>query len=156
MSKYHNDRTAASDPVAIRLANSKLRMLQPELFGWRSLFTTMRLGKRPLGAREIKRLLAEHLIFGDSRAAIVMRPALPLLAAAYSDELDAVILLEFPDFLAEHYSLRLGSRLLTVNTYGYGTTPRSALSSLQIRIDRALEIFMPVRSINVGTALFTR
>ncbi len=123
MSKYHDDRTAASDPVNIRLSNSKLQLLQPDLFGWQSLFTKMVFMNRRLRARGIRAMLNEHLSFGDSRAAVVMRIRSPLIVAAYSDELDAVILLEFPDFLATDYSLRLGSRLLTVNTYRFGNSP---------------------------------
>ncbi|MCE9552496.1 MAG: hypothetical protein K8T91_03840 [Planctomycetes bacterium] len=56
--------------------------------------------------------------FGDSRAALVVQIAPHLIVAAYTDEQDAVLLLQFPDFLTDQYALHVGSRLLTVNTYG--------------------------------------
>ena len=41
------------------------------------------------------------------------------MIAAYTDELDAVALLRFPDHLVEDYALTEGSLLLTINTYAY-------------------------------------
>jgi hypothetical protein len=61
--------------------------------------------------------IAEQLQHGDSRAAVVVWTA-PLLVAAYTDELDCIAMLRFPDHFAQEYRLRVGSRLLTVNTYG--------------------------------------
>src|SRR5262249_51250149 len=63
--------------------------------------------------------IEEQLQHGDSRAAIVVCTA-PLLVAAYSDELDCIAMLRFPNTFAEEYKLWVGSRLLTVNTYGRG------------------------------------
>ena len=40
--------------------------------------------------------IAEHLIFGDSRAAVVISIYPKLIVAAYSDELDCVAMLLFP------------------------------------------------------------
>ena len=62
--------------------------------------------------------IAEHLEYGDSRAAIVVSTDPELLIAAYTDELDCVAMLRFPnDPLVSKYALQRGSRLLTVNTY---------------------------------------
>jgi hypothetical protein len=122
MSKYHNDKTAASDPIAIRLSEDKLRRLQPELYGWRSFFTSMSWNGRKLGARQIREMIAEHLRSGDSRAAIVVQTGPQLLVAAYTDEQDAVLLLRYPEHLVVEHNLSKGSRLLTVNTYGRGKT----------------------------------
>jgi hypothetical protein len=58
----------------------------------------------------------ECLQNGDSRAAVVISLR-PLLVAAYTDELDCVVPLEFPEEFVDQYGLRDGSRLLTVNTY---------------------------------------
>jgi len=41
----------------------------------------------------------------------------PLWVAAYTDELDCVAMLQFPDWLTEEFTLKPGSRLLTVNMY---------------------------------------
>jgi hypothetical protein len=61
--------------------------------------------------------LDEHLRLGDSRAAIVMKTNPFLLIAAYSDEIDGVAMLRFDNKFIGLYSLKEGSRLLTVNTY---------------------------------------
>jgi hypothetical protein len=64
-------------------------------------------------------MLDEHMRLGDSRAAFVICIE-PLIVAAYTDELDCVVLLTFPDWLVQEHKLEVGSRLLTVNTYGRG------------------------------------
>src|ERR1041385_1546889 len=95
MSKYHDDRTAASDRVAIGLSDAKLRLFHPELFGVRSLFYAFNWGKQKLTARKTRELIAEHMRFGDSRAALFVQVAPVLVVAAYTDEQDAVLLLKF-------------------------------------------------------------
>ena len=60
--------------------------------------------------------LGEHLRIGDSRAAIVASVK-PLVVSAYSDELDAVILIGFPDDLATQYSLKAGDELIASWVY---------------------------------------
>lgn len=62
--------------------------------------------------------IEEQLLFGDSRAAVVITTS-PLLIAAYTDELDCVALLRFSDKFVSEYDLKPGSRLITVNTYEY-------------------------------------
>jgi hypothetical protein len=64
--------------------------------------------------------VAEHLYYGDSRAAVVVSLT-PIVVAAYTDELDCVVLLEFPDELTQEEQLSVGSRLLCANYY----TPRT-------------------------------
>ncbi|MDR3638898.1 MAG: hypothetical protein P4L84_34150 [Isosphaeraceae bacterium] len=109
-----NDATAASNPGGLTLCHEKLRALRPDLY-------------RPLQRlREMVGLsfpqrtyLEEQLQHGDSRAAVVVS-VIPLLVAAYTDEMDCVAILEFPDELVAEYNLREGTRLLTVNSYGDG------------------------------------
>ena len=55
-------------------------------------------------------------MWGDSRAAVVISTR-PLLIAAYTDEIDCVAMLRFDNVLTNEYGLKVGSRLLTVNTY---------------------------------------
>jgi hypothetical protein len=119
MSKYHHDGTRASDSIRVRVSEAKLRKLQPELYETRGLPAGFRWGARELGPAQVVQLIAEHLSFGDSRAAVVVQET-PLVVAAYTDELDCVALLSFPDWLKQDYELRSGSRLLTINTYGRG------------------------------------
>ena len=125
-SKTLDNNTYASDPGEIRLSHEKLRTFHPELYKPRGLF---RLLKRlsPLQKYWLLRL-EEHLIYGDSRAAIVASVA-PLIVAAYTDELDCIALLRFPEPLVQQYQLKPGTRLLTVNTYTAGTKPVADLEN---------------------------
>lgn len=62
----------------------------------------------------------DYMINGDTQPAIVYSVN-PLIISAYSDEMDGVVFLEFPDVLAEMYNLKTGSRLVTSNIYKYGS-----------------------------------
>lgn len=126
MSKYHDDRTAASDAVGISLSDERLCGIEPKLYGWRSIFCRVLIHGRPYNARQARQLLAEHVRGGDSRAAMVVRRN-PLLVAAYTDEQDCIVLLEFPRWLADEHHLDEGSKLLTINTYVHGGTPAADL-----------------------------
>ena len=110
-----DDTTAASDPGQIRLSQTKLRVLRPDLYGiggiWKSALAFFRLGV----AQRI--YIKKQLRCGDSRAAIVVSTT-PLLIASYTDELDCVAMLSFPDDFVQQYRLAIGTRLLTVNFYG--------------------------------------
>ena len=59
------------------------------------------------------------LFYGDTQPAIVVSVN-PLLIAAYSDEMDAVVMLRFPMEFVEKYNLSVGSRLTTSNVYFTG------------------------------------
>lgn len=122
MSKFHDDRTIASDAVGITLSDDRLRRIEPWLYGWRSLFCRILIHGRPFNARQARQLLAEHIHAGDSRAAMVVRRD-PLLVAAFTDEQDCVVLLQFARWLADEHRLDEGSKLLTVNTYVRGGVP---------------------------------
>jgi hypothetical protein len=117
MSEFHDDSTHATEPGCITVSLAKLRRLHPELFGtWARLKAVFsgRSSEAPV------RMLCEHMRLGDARAAVVVRVE-PLVVAAYTDELDCAVLIEFDSSFARDYELRVGSRLLTVNTYGSGT-----------------------------------
>lgn len=97
--EYHDPNTSASNPLDIRLSLKKLRSLDPA------------------GHPDVPdKMIDEHLSFGDSRAAVVVSVK-PLVVAAYTDEMDCVVLLQFPQVLVARYQLKTGSRLLTINTY---------------------------------------
>ena len=63
--------------------------------------------------------VTRSLFYGDTQPAIVVSVN-PLLIAAYSDEMDAVVMLSFPNELAEKYQLSVGTRLTTSNVYFTG------------------------------------
>lgn len=104
----------ASDPGKVALSDSKLRVLRPELYGirgaWKSLLASVGIGYSE------RAYVREHLQLGDSRAAVVLSSN-PLLVAAYTDELDCVAVLRFPDGFVPDCDVSEGSRLLTVNSY---------------------------------------
>jgi hypothetical protein len=109
-STYHDDSAAASDPGRVRLSRNRLHQLFP--LGWLDSLLCRISGR----LRRFEEMLDEHLQRGDSRAALVVSTA-PLLIAAYTDELDCVAILRYPDELVRTHQLSVGSRLLTVNTY---------------------------------------
>ena len=82
----------------------------------------------------------EHLLCGDSRAAMVTSIA-PLLVAAYTDELDCVAILKFPTNLVLEYGLNIGDRLLTVNLYTSGGIPVADLSDGPLSYHRYSNFF---------------
>lgn len=117
MSRHHDDTTRADEPGCVTLSLTKLKRLHPELFGtWAGLRNVFRRGSIETSVE----IIAEHMGFGDARAAVVVGIA-PLLVAAYSYELDCAAVLAFDDSFARDYRLELGSRLFTVNTYRRGT-----------------------------------
>lgn len=111
-------RTFASNPGKFRVSQRKLQRYYPELFStitWLKFIFSV--PEFPFTRRSFwKTHIEEHLQAGDSRAAIVINKN-PLLIAAYSDETDCVVVLNFPNALAGEYKLEPGTRLLTVNTY---------------------------------------
>ncbi|MCA9049279.1 MAG: hypothetical protein KDA89_11160 [Planctomycetaceae bacterium] len=60
---------------------------------------------------------------GDARAAVVVQTN-PVIAAAYSDEFDSVLLLRIPDKQCAATELNIGTRLIAVFNYRTGPMPR--------------------------------
>jgi len=110
MSNSHN--TSASHPGNLRLAPEKIQAFRDNMGFLDKLFA--RLASAP------DSVLAQHLQSGDSRAALVLHVQPEVLVAAYSNELDCVAVLHFPQFVRGYYQLESGTRLLTVNSYGEG------------------------------------
>lgn len=108
-----DESSTASDPAGLTLSDEKLRVLRPDLY------RPLQRLRECVGLVYPQRIyLQEQLQHSDSRAAVVLSVS-PLLVAAYTDEMDCVAVLEFPDELSAEYRLREGSRLLTVNSYGH-------------------------------------
>ncbi|MCY2963255.1 MAG: hypothetical protein NT069_06305 [Planctomycetota bacterium] len=136
---------SATDPGRLRLSTTKLAQLHPELFRSAGLLTkllvpflrvTSRFGSQPddtswidrwigvddpEGQAQVIERLASHIWSGDANPAVVVSLN-PLIVAAYSPDIDNVMLLRLPDELVEGMNgiepLSLGTRLVTCNTYG--------------------------------------
>ncbi len=110
-----DDGSFATRPGGIPLSDHLLRSLHPELYGWRGLLLrwTHDYGQ---SAADLRTRVREALGFGDAQPAVVVQVE-PLLIAAYSDELDAAVLLSFPQELAGRFELARGKRLVSINTY---------------------------------------
>src|SRR5262245_9542477 len=116
--KTLDDTTQASNPGWLRVSPRKLHALHPELasaWAWVAHCIRERT-TRGLSRAFWRTHIEEHLMHGDSRAAIVVSIA-PLRVAAYSDDLDCIVLLKFEQAFVRDYGLKVGARLLTVNTY---------------------------------------
>ena len=60
--------------------------------------------------------VSRALCYGDTQPAVVVSTE-PLLIAAYSDEMHAVVMLRFPSEFVRQYDLTPGTRLTTSNVY---------------------------------------
>ena len=108
VARYHDDSVKPSDAGGVRLVRSRL-------YPWRPNSLVNRIAGL-LIADEFGNKVDEHLRLGDSRAAVVVSVR-DLLIAAYTDELDCIVMLRFPQEFVSRFNLRVGARLLTVNTY---------------------------------------
>jgi hypothetical protein len=117
-SDFFEDLPSPSNAVHLKWSDEKLRELRPEFYGFSgAVYTLFVLLRQQFNDRQF---VKECLDGGDGRAAVVMSVS-PLLVAAYSDELDGVAMLQFPDHFVQKYGLQVGTRLLTVNNYGAGS-----------------------------------
>ena len=74
-----------------------------------------KLGEKMRADMRIQEVSA-YLLEGDIQPAVVVSTD-PFMIAAFSDEFDAVVMLDFPKELAEQYNLSKGTRLVTSNVY---------------------------------------
>ena len=93
-SNLNPKKSAASNPGRVRMSRAKVRELAPRLYlapgrvgSWVSWLFGMMLMRRAA--------LKMHLRYGNARAAVCVS-AKPLIVAAYSDDFDGVVLLQFP------------------------------------------------------------
>jgi hypothetical protein len=109
----------ASDPVQVPLSERRLSAMHLEFIGWVRRFRHWR--KPELAESESLVLIANRLWHGDTNPAVVLTTK-PLVIAAFSWDLDAVVLLTTAQqSLVEEFHLRPGSRLISANTYGHWT-----------------------------------
>lgn len=123
-------RGGASNPIGIEVSEKKIRNLRPEWFGLRSFGLQVAGLVSNHDRQQWLRYLNWNTERGDSRAAVVLQ-TLPLLVAAYSDDLRAAAVLRFPNWLAHRYELAVGSKLVTINNYELGETRASDLPPVQ-------------------------
>jgi len=99
----------ASNPALVPLSERRLRRLQPQLFD---------VARWPQEAQRVDRIddLRKTLARGDAHAAVVV-DAVGGVVAAYTDELDCVVMLKFGPALASRYGWQDGTRLLAAMTY---------------------------------------
>lgn len=70
-----------------------------------------------IALHKMHKRVQERLSYGDTQPAVVVSEV-PFIVAAYSDEMDAVVLLSFPNILAQINNIKLHDKLVTVNSYG--------------------------------------
>ena len=104
---YLNPCTYASEPGNIHISDEKWNEVA-QLLGL-SFFEKLKYNRN-------RKYIDDYLFRGDTQPAVVMSTS-PLIISAYSDEMDAVMLLRFPDVLADKYGIETGTRLTTSNTY---------------------------------------
>lgn len=106
--RFVDPNTQASSPGGLQLSLDRLRTLDPGMMNrwWKSRSSR----SYPVEA------LREHLLYGDSRAALVISVN-PLHIAAYTDEFDASVVLGFDAAAVPDLGWTVGQRLLTVNLY---------------------------------------
>ena len=104
---YVDPNTVADNPGGVTLSRKKLNKIMNML--------NLNLSDRLYFCKQKKRIQV-YMEKGDVQPAVVCSVS-PLLVAAYSDEMDAVVMLSFPQKLAEIYNLSVGTRLVTSNVY---------------------------------------
>jgi hypothetical protein len=92
--------TYASNPGGLKLDKQK----------WKEIITA----RKPKGFPKSR--LKGCIKLGDTNPAIVASLD-PLLVAAYSEDMDAVIMLKFPQEYIERYNLKKQDKLITINIY---------------------------------------
>ncbi len=97
----------ASLPARVNVSSKSLQSLM-KLFGYTKEISSIDL-----------HMIRDIAFNGDSQPALVMSTD-PLMVAAYSEDMDCVAMLEFPQKLIELYGLQVGSKLISANFYTRG------------------------------------
>lgn len=105
--KNYNNTTYASMPGHLSISQNKLDIIETEY--------RLNIFKR-LRVKLALRSIEYQLEYGDTQPAVVVSIN-PFIVAAYSDEMDAVVLLQFPVTLAKRFQIKLHDRLVSINCY---------------------------------------
>lgn len=108
---YVDPNTIASAPTDVNLSRKKFIHLRDEVLKVSPL-------KKIYYNKQFKRI-NQYLLNGDTQPAIVASLD-PLIISAYSTDMDAVLLLRFPQELVNMYQLQKGMKLVTTNIYFEG------------------------------------
>lgn len=123
MTKYHDDSSYATDSVRVELNVDKLKFLNPEIF---TPFQKVRYKLRRWGLASHIEMIAEHINFGDSQGAIVVKTS-PLLIAAYNEDIDCIVMLRFEQKIQDKFNFKTKDKLICVNTFGSSPNLQSDL-----------------------------
>ncbi len=134
MENYVDPDSMASNSGSVRLSKQKFTELRDNV---------LKIGMvKKLYYNKQFRRIDQYLQNGDTQPAIVVSES-PFIVSAYSDEMDAVIFLKFPDELAIRYNLKKGSRLVTSNIYFLGSKISSDIQTGSNYLNQYVE-FTPV------------
>jgi hypothetical protein len=111
----------ASNPGEIVLSKRKFIKLFPQL---RSIFYMRKINKMYFKEKGgIILAFSRYLYFGDCNPAVVISID-PLCVASYAQDIDCVVVTKYPSAFREKFNLSIGSRLLSINTYGNWKRPQ--------------------------------
>lgn len=110
MGKYVDPNINAEVRGDLKISKKMLKVACPSMFG---LF-----GIKLTNFETYKRM-CEYISLGDTQPAIVYNIS-PFLVAAYSDEMDAVVMVRFDESLIERYNIVERQRMISVNIYTDG------------------------------------
>ena len=111
--KYHDNTSFASDSIGIDIDLKKLKFLIPEIF---SFIQEIKYKFKKWGFLTHIEVISEHVKYGDSQGAIVVKTN-PLLIAAYNEDIDCIVMLVFEDKIQNKYNFKIQDRLVCVNTF---------------------------------------
>ncbi len=112
MANYIDENSMASNPGAVCLSREKFKELRDKILRVNPL-------KKIYFNKQFRRI-DQYLRNGDTQPAVVLSIS-PLIISVYSEDMDAVLFLKFPEELASKYGLSVGSRLVSSNVYFEGT-----------------------------------
>ncbi|MDE6626165.1 MAG: hypothetical protein K2K56_07330 [Lachnospiraceae bacterium] len=112
MKNYMDQTTSAQNAGEVHLSKRKFKELRDDVLKVPFL-------KKGYYNRQFERI-NQYLAHGDTQPAVVTSLN-PLVISAYSDEMDAVVLLRFPYEMQNMYILKKGMRLVTSNVYFRGS-----------------------------------
>ncbi|MCL2884997.1 MAG: hypothetical protein FWF49_05895 [Oscillospiraceae bacterium] len=105
--KYTNPKTVAENSGNLKISKRMLRAACPDMFGTFGM---------KIGCRILYKRMCEFMMLGDAQPAIVWSLS-PFLIAAYSDEMDAVVMVRFNSELAKKYGIVKGQHMISINVY---------------------------------------
>lgn len=109
--KYHNDNYSSDEAIGIKLSKSKIATFKKQ---FNPIMRFIYENQTPDAE------IDEHLIYGESCPAKVIKNGAKLIVSVYSGDLDAVLLLSFENGRNQYSHLSEGTKLLSVNTYRPG------------------------------------